>query len=254
MATYKRRGYKPANKKDKAQLEEEQSTTAEVFNTLDESASKTEEWVAKNQKYILTTIGIVVIGIIGYLTYDQFIQKPKEIEASNELFFAQQYFDKALNESDNDSLYNLALNGAEGKYGLVDIIDKYKGTKAANLATYSAGMAYLNMNDYESAINYLEDFSSDDAILGALAKGAIGDAFIQLEQPEDALPYYEQAVSHSTNDFTTPRYLLKAGITALDLGQNEKALKHFNRIKEEFSNSEEGRTIDIFIGKAETLK
>jgi hypothetical protein len=32
---------------------EDGSTTAEVFNTLDEGASKTEEWVVKNQNYIV---------------------------------------------------------------------------------------------------------------------------------------------------------------------------------------------------------
>ena len=40
MATYKKRGYKPKNKAEEQQAEEMQSTTAEVFNTLDETASK----------------------------------------------------------------------------------------------------------------------------------------------------------------------------------------------------------------------
>ena len=42
MATYKKRGYKPKTKTDKANAIEEQSATAEVFNTLDEGASRTE--------------------------------------------------------------------------------------------------------------------------------------------------------------------------------------------------------------------
>ena len=56
MATYKKRGYKPKTKDDKRSAIEDQSTTAEVFNTLDEGASKTEEWVVKNQKYIFIII------------------------------------------------------------------------------------------------------------------------------------------------------------------------------------------------------
>ena len=101
---------------------------------------------------------------------------------------------------------------------ILDIIDEYKGTKAANLANYSAGMAYLNMNKYQEAIGYLEKFSSDDDILGALAKGGIGDAFMQLDQPTDALGYYETAFKHSINEFTTPKFLYKSGVTALELG------------------------------------
>ncbi len=231
----------------------EKSATAEVFSTLDESASRSEQWVARNQNYILGVIVVVAIGVLGYLAYNQFVQKPKELSASNELFYPQQYFNQALeNSAERDSLYNLALNGAEGKYGFLDIIDEYEGTKAANLAHYSAGMAYLNLQQYEEAIGHLENFSSDDLILGALAKGGIGDAFMQLGQPEDALTYYEKAIDHDENDFTTPRYLYKAGITALELGNNAKALQYFQRIKDDFSASDEAASIDVFIGMAKS--
>ena len=53
MATYKKRGYKPKTKEEKVEAVEEHSTTAEVFNTLDETASKTEEWVAKIKNIFL---------------------------------------------------------------------------------------------------------------------------------------------------------------------------------------------------------
>lgn len=251
MATYKRRGFKPKNKAEEAQVEEQDSTTAEVFNTLDESASKTEAWVQKNQNYILGVIGAVAVGVLAFLGYHQFIQKPKEATAANELFYPQQYFDQALaSETEKDSLFNMALNGAEGKYGFLDIIEEYSGTKAANLAKYSAGMTYLNLQKYEEAIAHLENFSSDDAVLGAMAKGGIGDAFSQLNQSEDALDYYEKAVAHSDNEFTTPRFLYKAGVMALKLGQKDKAVGYFERIKEDYPNSQEGSGIDALIGMA----
>lgn len=254
MATYKKRGYKPKNKAEELSADEQNSTTAEVFSTLDQSASKTEEWVSKNQNYILGVIGVIAVAVLGYLAYNQFVQAPKEASAANEMYYPQQYFDQALNsrEAERDSLFNLALNGGEGKYGFLDIIDEYKGTKAANLATYSAGMAYLNMQQYQEAIDHLEDFSSDDAILGALAKGGIGDAFMQLNQPNDALGYYESAISHDPNAYTTPKFLYKAGTTALELGQKDKALQYFERIKDEFSSSQEATTIDAFIGMAKS--
>jgi len=253
MATYKKRGFKPKNKAEEQDLREHESATAEVFSTLDESASKTEAWVAKNQNYILGIIGVVAVGVLGYLAFVQFVEKPKEASAANEMYYPQQYFDQALSSTTaKDSLYNLALNGAEGKYGFLDIIDEYSGTKSANLANYSAGMAYLNMQKYQEAISHLENFSSDDDILGALAKGGLGDAFMQLGQPEDALGFYDKAIAHSTNDYTAPKFLYKAGVTALDLNQNEKALQYFTRIKEEYASSNEARTIDAFIGMAKS--
>ena len=251
MATYKKRGFKPKNKVEEQQFDERDSTTAEVFSTLDESASKSEEWVANNQNYILGVIGVIAVAVLGYLAYDQFVQTPKEESAANEMYYPQQYFDQAVNSvTAKDSLFTLALNGAEGKYGFLDIIDEYSGTKAANLANYSAGMAYMNMNQYQEAIDHLEDFSSDDAVLGALAKGGLGDAFMQLGQPADALGYYEQAINHNANEYTTPKFLYKAGVTAIELKQNDKALGFFQRIKDEFSKSDEAASIDAFIGMA----
>ncbi len=255
MATYKKRGFKPKNKVEEQLLDAQESTTAEVFNTLDESASRSEEWVSKNQNIILGFIGVIVLCVLAYLAYMQFVLNPKEESAANEMYYPQQYFDQALtNEAAKDSLYNLALNGAEGKYGFLDIIDEYSGTKAANLANYSAGMAYLNMNKYQEAIEYLEEFSSDEAMLGALSKGGLGDAFMQLEQPAEALGYYEKAIAHSTNDFTTPKFLYKAGITAIELNENSKALEYFERIKNEFAASDEAKSVDAFIGMAKSGK
>ncbi|MGY8913552.1 MAG: tetratricopeptide repeat protein [Flavobacteriales bacterium] len=252
MATYNKRGYKPKNKAEEIELDEQNSTTAEVFSTLDESASKTEEWVSQNQNYILGFIGVIAVAVLGYLAYNQFVIKPKEASADNEMYYPQQYFDQALNSTtERDSLFTLSLNGADGKYGFLDIIEEYSGTKAANVASYSAGMAYLNMQNYQEAINHLENFSSDDAILGALAKGGLGDAFVQLNQPEDALSYYEKAVAHSDNSFTAPKFLYKAGITALELNQSDKALEYFQRIKDDYASSDEASTIDVFIGKSQ---
>ncbi len=251
MATYKKRGYKPKTKADKADLLEKESTTAGVFKTLDEGASKTEKWVANNQKYIFIIVAFAAVIVLGYLGYTKFIQEPKESEAMNDMFKAQQYFDQAINGTEKDSLFTLALNGGEGKFGMLDIIEEYSGTSAANLANYYAGMAYLNMQDYQNAISYLSNFSSDDKTLGPIAKGGIGDAFLQLNQPEDALDYYVKAVQMQTNDYTTPMYLYKAGNIAMQLGKNDKALQYFTRIKEEFSSATEATNIDVFIGKAE---
>ncbi len=253
MATYKKRGYKPKNKAEEAELDKESSTTAEVFSTLDESASKTEAWVSKNQNYILGGIIAIALGVLGYLAYNQFVIKPKDANAANEFSYPMQHFNDALgNEEQKDSLFTLALNGAEGKFGFLDIIEEYSGTPTANLAKYSAGMAYLNLQQYDEAIMYLEDFSSDDEVYRPLALGGIGDAFSQLEQPEEALEYYERAISAAgKNEFTTPKFLYKAGVAAMELGNREKALGHFTRIKEDFPDANEANNIDALIGFAQ---
>ena len=102
MATYKKRGGRPKNKAEKISQIEEESTTAEVFSTLDEGASRTEAWVEKNQKAILIFVGVIATSVLGYLGFQNFIQEPKETEAMNEMFQAQSYYEQALTATKKD--------------------------------------------------------------------------------------------------------------------------------------------------------
>ncbi len=253
MATYKKRGNK-VKKSEQVKLED-QSTTAEVFNTLDETASRSEKWVEKNQKIIFGGLIAIAVVILGYLAYNSYVVEPKEIEAADELAYPKRYFEQAQNTTVAvDSLYNLSLNGADGKYGLIDIVDNYGSTKAGNLAKYMSGIAYLKTGDYENAIKYLNDFSSDDEILGALALGNIGDAFTEINQPKDALKYYVDAANYKDNNFTSPLFLFKAGNTAMALEKFDKAEDYFTKIKNDYSKSDEARNINIYIQRAQFAK
>ena len=246
MATYKKKGFKRKTK----DLDKNQSTTAEVFDTLDQGASSTEQIVAKYQNYIVGFVITVVVIVLGFLGYSSLILEPKSDEANNELFTAQNYFSQALVDAENsDSLFLLSLNGGEGKYGFLDIIENYSGTKASNLAYYSAGMAYYNLNDFENAIDHLKNFDSDDEILSALALGGIADSFAELNQLEEALDYYESAFNVSENNFTAPKFLLKAANISSILEKNSLATKYYSKIKEDYPESSESFLIDIQIQK-----
>ncbi|AWH83632.1 hypothetical protein HYN59_00210 [Flavobacterium album] len=260
MATYNKRGYKPPKPEPEVKeevIEQEEvfdgkSTTAEVFNSLDAGASKTEEWVQKNQKIIFGVIAVIVVAILGYIGYDKFIETPKEEEAASEMFQAEQYFSQAVDaQKSNDSLYNLALNGGEGKMGFLKIIDNYSGTDAANLSHYFAGMAYLNTGKYKEAVSHLEEFKTEDDVLKATALGATGDAFAQTGDNKSALEYYEKAIKASENELTSPRFLFKAGQLSLTMNKKAEALKYFTEIKEKYESSPEGISIDAHIAMAE---
>ena len=259
MATYNKRGYKAPKEKEVKEVTEEtqvvidekDSTTAGVFSKLDETASRTEDWVAKNQKIIIGLVAGIAVATIGYLAYQKFIEAPKQDEAASEMFIAQQNFEKATNGVASDSLYKLALNGSEGKFGFVKIADEYSGTDAGNLANYYAGMAYLNTGKFDEAIKYLGEFKSDEAIVSALAIGGIGDAYSQKNNQKEALSYYVKAAESNKNDFTTPRFLLKAGKAALALGQKEDALKYLTDIKENYDATPEAASVDALIGLAQ---
>ncbi|WP_445452228.1 tetratricopeptide repeat protein [Flavobacterium sp. 25HG05S-40] len=266
MATFNKRGYKAPKEKtekevntnvediEQINVDAKDSTTAKAFDTLDETASKAEDFVERNQKAIFGVLAAVALVTVGYLMYQKFIAEPKQEEAANELFVAQQNFQKAVDDvtgTKSDSLYNLVLKGSEGKFGVVKIADEYSGTDAGNLANYYAGIAYLNTKKYAEAISSLEKFKSDDIMLNTLAIGAIGDAYAQQNKQKEALDFYVKAADASKNDFTRPRFLLKAGKTAFELGNKADALKYFTDIKDNFEASPEAQSIDALIGLAQ---
>lgn len=155
MATFNKRGYRtPKEKADKldnnyiedVNVDAKDSATAKAFDTLDETASRTEDFVQKNQKYILSVLAMIAVGTIAYLLFQKFVAEPKQDDAANELFVAQQNFQKAVDgDAKADSLFNLVLKGSEGKFGVLKIAEEYSGTDAGNIANYYAGIAYLTL-------------------------------------------------------------------------------------------------------------
>lgn len=252
MATFNRRGYK--NSKSNQAQKGEKSQTAEVFESLDSTANKSEQWILKNQKIILTIIAVISVSVLSYIGYERLISDPNEKEAISELNKAQYFFELALVSNESDSLFKLALNGGEGKYGFLDIVKEYSGTKASNLANYSIGMSYLNLKEYDNAIIYLEKFKSDDILLKSISLGTIGDCFSELNQPDEAFEYYQKAFKHNENIYTTPKYLFKAALIGSEIGKYRSSIDFLNRIKDEFPDSYESSLVEVQLGRIENLK
>ena len=223
--------------------QKKQDQEQEVLVDVGHGLTSMEHFFEENRKSITVIVAALFVIVAGYFAYSYFYQQPREAEAQQYIFPAQNYFEQ-------DSLKK-ALNGDGANYGFLDVADQYSGTKAGNLANYYAGICYLNLGEYENAIKYLDEFSSDDPILSVIAKGAIGDAFAELNQPKDALDYYNRAVSGEDNNFIVPFYLKKAGIIAEEQGQLKDARDYFSRIKKEFKDSQEATDIDKYIARVE---
>ena len=213
---------------------------------VESALSKTEQFIEDNQKILtIITLAIVII-VVGYLGFKRFIVEPAEDEAQSQMFVAEQYFER-------DS-FNLALYGDGNYYGFLDIIDEYRITKAANLAHYYSGISFLRLGDFETAIEYLNKFESDDHMLAPLTEGAIGDAYLELGNTTDAIKHYEKAYSIKENEFLNPIYLLKAGLVYEELGNYEKALERYQSIKSNYPESQEGRNIEKYIARIKVVQ
>ena len=216
------------------------------LKSIEENLTKAEMYVEDNKNNLMVVVLAIAIGFSGFFAYDRFYVQPKEDNASTELYMAEKNFEL--------SKFQEALDGDEQFAGLIEVIDSYGGTNAANLAEYYAGISYLRLGDANSAIEHLDKFSSDDEILAPIAKAAIGDAFSELGQNEEALSYYIKAAELRTNDFTTPIFLMKAANAAYSLGDKENALLLYTRIKTEFASSNEGQKVDKYIAKVSASK
>ncbi|MFA6949504.1 MAG: tetratricopeptide repeat protein [Lentimicrobiaceae bacterium] len=213
--------------------------TEEKIMAVEEALSKTEIYIEKNQKMLSIILGAIALIVLGYFGFQRFILVPREKEAQSQMFMAEKYFEQ-------DSL-RLALNG-DGSYpGFLSIIDDYSMTKSAKLAHYYTGIIYLNEGKYQDAIDHLEKFNTKDVMLAPMAKGAIGDAYMEMGKKDLAAEQYLKAADTYKNDFTTPVFLQKAAWAYEDAGKKDKALEIYNKIKTEYPRSAEARDVDKII-------
>ncbi len=217
----------------------------EIIVDVEEVYSKTEEFIHKHQVQLLGGVAVIVFLILGYFSFQKFYLAPLEEEAQSQMFVAEQYFQK-------DS-FNLALNGDATYIGFLDIADQYGLTNAGNLAHYYAGISHLRLGQFEEAIAHLKEFDSDDVMLSAIALGAQGDAHMELGDAAQALSLYEKAAKSNENEFTTPIYLMKAGLAAEKLEKFDQAVAFYGRLKTDFPTSNEGRNAEKYLARAQTL-
>ncbi len=208
---------------------------------LESALTRTEQFIEDNQKKITYVVGAIVVIVAVYLAFNRFYMQPKEEEALNQMFMAENYFEK-------DS-FNLALNGDGNYLGFLDIIDDYGMTKSANRSKYYAGISYLHLGQYEDAIDYLKRFKTDDLLLGPIKAGAIGDAMLELGNTEDALKQYKEAYSETDNTLTTPVYKMKAAKLLESMNKLQDALKLYEEIKKDYPESAEGTAVDRYIAR-----
>lgn len=207
------------------------------------SLDKTGSFVLENSKSLLVIGGAVIGLILLFFAYQKFYLAPRETDAINQMYKAQQYWE--------NKDWDKAING-DGNYpGFEKILADYSNTKSANLAYYYLGIAYLNKGEYEKAAENLINYSGSDAMVAPLALGAAGDAYTELKQYKDAINYYKKAVAKGNNDLIAPIYLKKLGLVYEEQKDFKSALEAYSKIKNDYPESTVAGNIDGYIARAE---
>lgn len=212
----------------------------EKHEEMNESLAKVQGFWEKFQKPILIIVAALVIGVGGWYGYNEYIVKPKEEKAADVLFKAQQYF--TMDSS------NLVLNGDGQSKGVLFVINNYGGTKAANLCKYYAGVSYLKLGDFNNAVKYLKDFSTDAKQIQLMAYGCLGDAYSELNKKEEAVSSYKKAAAAFEEDESnSAEYLFRAALLEEAGGKTKEALDLYKELKEKFPKTEKGFQADKYI-------
>jgi tetratricopeptide (TPR) repeat protein len=202
---------------------------------------------ARFQKPVLIIVAVLVIGIGGWYGYNEYIIKPKEEKAADVVFKAQQYF--ALDSS------NLVLNGDGQSKGVLFVMNNYSGTKTANLCKYYAGVSYLKLGDFNNAVKYLKDFSTNGKQIQLMAYGCLGDAYSELNKKEEAVESYKKAASAFEGDENnSSEYLFRAALLEETSGKTKEALELYKQIKEKFPKTDKGFQADKYINRLSVEK
>jgi TolA-binding protein len=192
--------------------------------------AESEDFVRNNRNVLLTILAVVVLAVVGGFGY--YTWRNQQDEKAQATMF------RAVNNWEADSL-NKAVKGDGKAPGLVTVANEYGSTKAGNLANFYAGVASLKQGKFKEALDYLEDFSSDDYLVQSRAYALMGDAQLELGKAKEAADLYAKAADHNANEYFSPGYLLKEGTAREIANDNEGAVKAYDRIINEYPTAQE---------------
>ena len=225
-----------------ATKKEQEVKGEERLENVESALSKTELWIEEHQKLIYGVIAAILI-LAGIIWGVKALNDKKNVNASKEIFTAQKYFEKEM--------YEEALVGDGNYMGFTEVYDSYSSTKTGKLAAYYAGISNMKLGHYEEAIDYLKKFNGNDEILAPMALGAIGDCYMELDDMNSAVSYYEKAANKSKNEFTGPLFLNKAAMTYEIMGNYAEALKCYKALKADYPLSNEAYEVSKNIANME---
>ncbi len=193
---------------------------------------------------MLTIASVAVILVVGgWYIYKSYFKNPKEAKAADAIFKAEEYYRM-------DSV-NLALNGDGQNLGFLKVIDKFGGTKSANLAHYYAGSCYIKLNDNEKAIAQLKKFSTDSKLIQAKAYRLMADAYGDLGKNKEAFDYYKKAGHHFEKDYagSAENLFMAAYLAQRTLNDTKAATELYKEIMDKYPGTEQAGKADTYLAQ-----
>ncbi|MBE6332182.1 MAG: tetratricopeptide repeat protein [Bacteroidales bacterium] len=198
--------------------------------------SKSEQFIQNNGKTVLCVLAGVIVVLAAAVGMNKCSESRNEEAAKSEALYQAQFDFEAGN-------YAAALENFES------VISEYGSTKSGNIAKAYAGLCQKQLGNFDEAINNLKDFDGCDAVISPAILSALGDCYVEKENPDysAAAKAFEKAASAANSAQFSPLYLRKAGLAYEKLGDNAKALKAYETIKNVWADSDLANSIDKYI-------
>jgi tetratricopeptide (TPR) repeat protein len=125
------------------------------------------------------------------------------------------------------------------------VADSYSND-AANRAGLNAGIILFQQGKYEEAINYINKFDAEGVLVGPASQSLIGDCYVNLEKYDEAVKYFDKAISLAgDNDLYTPLFILKKATVLREQGKFAEEAKALEIIKNKYPNFVTGYRVDV---------
>jgi tetratricopeptide (TPR) repeat protein len=190
----------------------------------------------KNTKIAVYAVGGVLVLIIGYFGYRQFVWKPKN-EKSKDAYWV------GLNLAAKDST-DQAIDELKG------VVKNYDGMVGGENAQFTLARQYMTKGEFKKALTELEGVKLNDTYLSAMSVGLQGDCHSEMKDYEKAGSLYLEAADINENEFTSPMYLFKAGLCAEKVKDFDKAVECYTRIRDDYPNYASQKSVDKYLARA----
>ncbi len=204
----------------------------------DISGEQIKEQFKTNKKLRTTTmvVGGIAVLILGFFAYRQFIYGPANEESKDAYW---EGLNLAVADSTDAAIDE--LNAA---------VKKFDGKVGGEIAQFVYARQLMEKGEYKKALTELEGVDVSDTYVHIMTIGLKGDCHSELKEYEQAANLYIEAAEMSDNEFTSPIYLMKAGLCAEEIKNFDKAVEAYKKIKDEYTAFAAQKQIDKYLARA----
>ena len=190
----------------------------------------------KNTRLITYIIGGLLLLVVGYFLYLQFIFKPAEEKSKDAYWVGLNY---AVKDSTDQAIDELK-----------PVVKKYDGKIGGENAQFVLARQYMVKGEFKKALEELQGVDVEDTYVAAMSIGLQGDCHSEMKDFKKAMELYLDAAAASENEMTTPMYLFKAGLCAEKEKDFEKAIECYQKIKDDYSTYASQKVIEKYLARA----